>query len=561
MTGRMLATSNQTPPRGLPISRANDDAAADRRAEDADLVETLEAVASDSQSPVAQVASAGIWGLSARVFMLLLNLLTIPFTIRLLGPAGYGLWSLFQSSGTWAQLADVGMGTASTKFGSERYAHGDDAGESAVIWTALCINCTVACGLGLLAALEAPAIIGALAHVRGPLAGPDITALRLVCGLFIAQIVAGVVNTPQIVRLRWRPYTLVTVTASVIASVGAPLALALFSGGVQTVALLFMTGSVFAAVGNFVLAVRMQPALKRPRLSRDLLRKLLGFGGALTLSGLAAIPLTTAGRVFLAYDHSTVVVAYYGVAATLGLTLYVLPEQLAAPLLPGLTRLEAEGRHAEHQEMYSKALGGLFMFLAPAAVMLTFLAQPFLSLWAGKAYGVHSTGPFLIIVVGACVNCLAWLPVSYLLSSGRTKFIAATKLSLVLPFLVAVYFLSQWLGAVGAALAWSGMLVAESIAYFTVVKRLAPQLPVSPLSRRPLRSALAPVVLAGAAAATLPLAHSLLARLGVGAVLGAVYALGVWKLVLTSGERDGLASLAREILKRGRGKPSLAVGS
>jgi hypothetical protein len=67
---------------------------------------------------------------------------------------------------------------------------------------------------------------------------------------------------------------------------------------------------------NLLLAVRLQPALVHPRFDRAVFRRLLSYGGALTVAGLALVPLTTAQRFFLAHNHSTTAVAYLGVAGT-----------------------------------------------------------------------------------------------------------------------------------------------------------------------------------------------------------------------------------------------------
>jgi hypothetical protein len=88
-----------------------------------------------------------------------------------------------------------------------------------------------------------------LLHVRGELLGPGVLALRIVCALFVVQAVAGTVNTPQVVRLRWRQYTLITTTAALIASIGTPVALVMLSGGVVTAA---YVGLAAAALGASV---------------------------------------------------------------------------------------------------------------------------------------------------------------------------------------------------------------------------------------------------------------------------------------------------------------------
>ncbi|HXW79540.1 MAG TPA: oligosaccharide flippase family protein, partial [Acidimicrobiales bacterium] len=305
----------------------------------------------------------------------------------------------------------------------------------------------------------------------------------------------------------------------------------------------------------------VQPVMTRPRFDREILRKLLRYGGALTISGLAAIPLSTAERFFLARNHSTAEVAYYAVAATLATTLIVLPEQLVGPLRPGLTRLQAQGRTEEHRALYKKSLAGLFLLITPGAILLAFVAHPFLSVWAGPQYGLHSTGPFLVVIAGVWLNCLAYVPYSYLLSSGRTKVIAYIQAAEVLPYIGGAWVLTAHFGAMGAALVWSATYAVDAVVFLVVVWRVA-RLPFSPLSAQRLRSTAAPVALGCVAAIMATVSHGLISRIVFALLLGLIYALCVWRFVLTGRERSSLQDLVGEITRRRRApQPEHAVGT
>jgi len=491
--------------------------------------------------------------MAGRTVTLFANLVSAPFTIRLLGPTRFGLWSLLQSFYAWAVVADIGMSSASTKFASERYAHGDAVGESTVVWTAVAITGVCTSALVLAVALAAPYLLGHLLHVRDGLLTPGVVAVRVVCLLFVAQALSNTLNTPQLVRLRWRSYSLIANGAGVFLALGTPIAVAMVGGGVETASIVGLVSVACGALANLVLALRLQPALLHPHLDKATFKRLLSYGGALTVAGMAGVLLPTVQRLFLAHNHSTAAVAYYSVAVTVGTTLYVVPEALVAPLLPGLTRLAAEGRTGEHAALYRKCLSGLFLLATPAAIMLAFLGQPFLSLWAGAIYGAHSTGPLVVILVGAWSNALASAPLSYLLSSGRTKLIAYIQVGVLPPYVVAAYFFTQHLAAVGGALAWSGTLMVQSIALFVATRKVAPQLAMSPLSTRWVPSLAFPLALASALAMIALTTERLVSRLAWVVVLGLVYLVVTWRLGLTPRERDGMASLAAEAFRRTRG--------
>ncbi len=490
----------------------------------------------------AQVAASGAWGFGGRAVLLLANLVATPFLIRLLGPASYGLWTLLLVATAWASTADLGMGTASTKFGAAYYEHGDARGESSVVWTALgLIAVTTGCVATALALAAHPILVGLLHDEQG-LLNVGTVALRIGCAIFLLQSVAGIVNTPQVVRLRWRQWTVITTVVNLLGTIGAPVALAVFRGGVTTVAVVNLDTSILLLAANLLLAVRLQPEIWHPRFDKVVLRKLLTYGGALTVTGIVLVPLSSAERFFLAHNHSTAAVAYFAVALNVATTLQVLPEQLTAPLLPGLARLEAAGRPDDLRALYAKGLSGLFLLVTPAAILLAFVARPFLSLWAGPQYGVHSTAAFLVAVAGVWFDCLAFMPTSYLLSSGRTKMIAYIRAAQLVPYLVAAWILTERFGVVGAALAWSAGCALDSALLFGAARRVA-SLPWLPLSDRRLRSLAGPLALGAAAFLLARLTGGLPGRLGLAAALTLGYMMAVWYVILTRRERRGIIAL------------------
>ncbi|HET9060128.1 MAG TPA: oligosaccharide flippase family protein [Acidimicrobiales bacterium] len=511
-----------------------------------------EAAPSPGRPSTAQVAGAGAWALSGRVVMLLANLVTIPFTVRLLGPSRYGLWALLQTTLTWAALADVGMSSASTKFSSERYALGDPEGESAVVWGAAGITGLSTGIVALAMAVEAPYLLGHLLKVPSTLLGPGVTGLRLACALLLVQSLSGTVNTPQLVRLRWRSYTLITNSGNLVASVGIPVALALVAGGVVTAATVNLAGACLALAANLYMARRLMPQWRRPRTGDGVARQLLSYGGNLTVSALASIGIATGQRFFLAHNHSTTTVAYYAVAATLGTTLYFLPAQLCAPLMPGLSRLEATGDRPRQSALYGKSLQFVYLVLTPCAIALAFVAQPFLRVWAGPVYAVHSTLPVLMIIVGAWFNALGEVPMTYLLASGRTKVIARVQLAEIGPYLVGAWFLTSRFGAAGAAGVWAGLLVVQSLIWRLATRRAAPYLPSSPLPARGRRAVLVAGAMGAFALVGTLSPNVLIVRAPLAVMGAAVYFATVWDYVLTSSERQGLRRLATEISGRAR---------
>lgn len=496
----------------------------------------------------AQVARASSWGLAGRSLLLLANFAATPFTIRLLGPAGYGLWALLLAVFTWANVAEGGMGTATTKYASECYAHGDVGGEVTVIWSGISFAIVTTSAAAIALALKAPFLLSLL-HVRGPMLSSGTWALRLLCAGFVLGALSWTVGTVQQVRLRWKQFTIFNAVSNLVGCVGVPIAIYLFAGGVMAAAAASVLAPALYLLGLTWEGVRVLPALRRPRINRATLRRLVTYGGVLTIANFVGIPLLTAERFILGHNASTTAVAYYAVAATVATTLCIIPEQLTQPLMPALARLESEGKAAAHKALYGKALSGIFLLVTPATVLLALVARPFLTLWAGPAYGAHSTLPLIVALVGVWAWAHGWVAKSYMLSAARVKWLAWIHL-VELPFYLGAAWVAtaRW-GALGAALVWSARLVVDTIVRFFVVHRWA-GLPWLPLATRRLRALAAPVLLAAACLAAATVTGGLPARTGAAAGLAVVYGAAVWWGVLTPKERQGLSALAAESVSR-----------
>lgn len=478
------------------------------------------------------------------------TLLATPFTIRLLGPARYGVWSVLQNVMRYVAVADIGMATVSTTLASERHARRDPAGEAAVVWGSLAITVALTGVVAIGVGLGGPAIVSGFFHVRGALRADSLLALRIICVATVAYAVTGVVSTPQQVRLRWRSLTVATSGPLALQIAAGPIVLVATTGGVAVLAAVVLVAAVGAALLNFATAVRLQPALRKPSSAANTNRALMRVGAPLALSMVAAIPLMTAERLMLAHFQSPTTVAYYAVAAALAAMLAVIPAALAQPLLPALAGLAAGDDPAEHRRLYHQALRVVFLLITPATLALAFLGRPFLTLWAGSAYGAHSAGPFYVLLGGVWFNALAYIPFSQLVASGRTATLARIHLAELLPYLVGAAALTSAFGALGAACAWSGRVIIDALAFFaaTASRDEMPWLPTP--SRRAAQLALL-VALAASFWGLSTFSSSLLIRGGWTAIALALYGLLAWRVVLTSEERQVLTRLRRTLRPQG----------
>ena len=435
------------------------------------------------------VARSGIWTVTGQMAGLLVALVATPFTIRLLGEARYGLWSLLQTGLIWVTLADLGMTTASTRFAGEAHERNDAEGESIATWTATTISVLATCVVAGIAAILARPIVTGLMNAPPGLVTPATIALRILAIGVIITAAIGNLSTPLSVRLRWRTYTWITQGGAILQVILIPIVLVTVGGGVISAATVATVTSGVALAGIFLVAVRLQPAMRKPRVSKRVGRRMLAFSLPLTVAGLAELPLTTADRLLLGFYRSTVIVAYYTVAMRLATLASMIPAAASQPLFPAVIRLRASGQEAASRRLYGQMLTASFLLFTPVLLLVALIAKPFLSLWAGSAYGIHSTVPCYVLLFGVWISSLGWLAQTYLVAADFGPTIARIRVIEIGPYIVGAALLTARFGAIGAAVAWSARTAIDALAYFVLGWR-AIRLPPSPLSERGVRCVL-----------------------------------------------------------------------
>ncbi len=501
------------------------------------------AVQPDASAGMAtRVVRGSLWTLGGQGVALLAAFVATPFVIRLLGAEQYGVLSLINVLIGYLAFADMGMGMASTRFGGEAFARHDRRGEAAVVWTSLLLALVPAALVsGSLMLIAAPLVEHAL-KLPASLQTAATLALRIAALGFVFRVIAGVMNTPQLVRLRMDWNALVTsgcLTAQVLL---VPLVLVAGAGLVGAVSVIAGMALVSALL-QALIARRLLPRLARPQITRPLIKPLAGFGAGLVTSSLASTLLVHAEKFFVARFASVSSLAYYSVAFNLAGMLTVLPIAMANATFPAFSRLQAETDREPLRRLYTRMLRGNLLWTAPLGMLLCVIARPFLTLWAGPDYGRESVLPFYILVAGLMFSIVAYVPYLLLMACGRSDVVARLHLAELLPYLGGAAILTYSYGAVGAAIAWSLRVLIDTSLLVWLARRHS-GFPASPFAAQPRSYWLAlgilftpmPLVLNGWS----PL---LIACSALVALSG--YAAIVWKRVLTLEEQQWLQAMMR----------------
>jgi len=482
----------------------------------------------------------GAWGLGGNVVVMFASLIATPFVIRGLGVEAYGLLALVNATIGYFGFVDFGMGHASTRFASAPYAEGDREGEVAVIWTALgvvIVPTFLAAGvLVLTSGLLAEHVLALPLDIRTTAT----TAIQLAALGLIGRNVAAVLNTAQLVRFRLDLYTFVNSGTGVLQIVLVPVVIALGGGLLGAVAVSVAVGILSAGLNGLVSSSLLR-RLVRPRFSRDLFRPLASYGGALVVSGLVATVLVHGEKLILVRFASVSALAFYSVAFSVAGLLRTVSSALKQSMLPAFAQLNAEADAAKLQEFYSRMLRVTLLWILPVGFAMCILGQPFLSVWAGPEYGLRSTGPLYVLVLGFMFNLMAHVPETFLKGIGRTGTIARFHVAELLPYLLLAGLMTFRFGAIGAAIAWSLRVAVDAMLMFAAARRSG--MTFQPISGHRAAYAVAVASLAGAALSLGVPDFPLLGRIGLGMIAVGIYVVLVWSRVLSREEKHWLSSL------------------
>lgn len=417
-----------------------------------------------------KVVKGSLWTLAGQILPLGVSLIATPFTIRLLGAEGYGVFILIGLIPTYLGFADFGMSMASTKFGSEAFAEGDEEKEGRIIRTAALIALCTSVPVAALLMIFAGTIIG-LFNVPPELSADAVLALRIASITFVINFLCGIFNTPQLARLRMDLNTFVTSGFRILGIVATPIVIYLGFGIIGAVVVLF-AASLLTLLGHIYVSCFLLAKLWDITLDRTAIRPLVRFGGALAISGIAGIVLVNVEKGALSALTSPKALAYYYIAFTLVNMMTMFSSAMVQSLLPAFSQMQTYEDQNHLNSLFSRGVRINLIWLVPALVFLSLIAKPFFTVWAGEDFGHESVTPFYIMLAGIIVNIIAYFPNTAIIAAGRTEVLAKLYWAEAIPYVALVWLLTQRFGIVGAALAWSIRVIADAALMFVIAQRV-----------------------------------------------------------------------------------------
>jgi len=198
------------------------------------------------------------------------------------------------------------------------------------------------------------------------------------------------------------------------------------------------------------------------RLDGHLVKRLLTYGGWITVSNLVSPLMAYLDRFLVAGTISVSLAGYYSTSQEIVTKFQIVPAAILAVLFPAISRRHTTSP-VQAGEIFLRGTNFVTFTLLPVAVSCLLFAREGLSLWFGPTFGVEAYRVAQILTIGSFVNCLALNPFSFLQGIGRPDVTAKIHVIELPMYLLTLWALTTRFGIVGVALAWSSRMLFDLV--------------------------------------------------------------------------------------------------
>jgi O-antigen/teichoic acid export membrane protein len=367
---------------------------------------------------------------------------------------------------------DLGLGQATVKYVAEHVARDEPEEVNRVYW--MSVGAYVVLGAIAAAAIiaVAPLCVYRWFVIPEELQGP---ALR-VFGLSAVGFALGLVNNaPAAIPRALQRFDVVNITSAAAgtAQTIATVALLAAGGSVQGIVLANVLVVLGSLVSNAIIAQRLASQISLPVWHRATLRKLIGFGGFVAVSGLVVPLLVNAEKLILS-GLSVSAVAYYTVSYNVSIRLvWMVAAAVFSMFLPVFSELAGKGRTDLSLDFASRVTQCLIMLPLPVVIVLWSFGHELLEIWMGQEFAKEGSGALQVLAIATLINATTSTPIAFLQATGRPAVIAKIHVAEVIVHIPVVLLCVTSFGLLGAALAWLCRVVIDSIAVWAAMIRVS----------------------------------------------------------------------------------------
>jgi O-antigen/teichoic acid export membrane protein len=380
-----------------------------------------------------------------------LGIVMMPFTLRHLGTAEYGLWMLVASLTYYFQLLDLGYGSGLVRHLSDADARRDIPRANQILSTFV----TVYAGLGLAAVAGVAGIIAWVIPHFPNLPVEQVWRAQVLLALMGARIAVGFPMTVfgAVTTARQR-FALNNAVAIAVACANALVTYCVLSAGYGLLTLVAATTATglasYVAYGWTARRAFPEFRIRLSSFSRDLVREVTSYSIYLFVIDVAIQIGFNLDNVVVGAASGTAAVAVYAIALRLADYQRQLCNQFNSLLFPVVVRLGASGRTSALRQVMIDGTRIALTLVVGVTVCVIAFGRPLVVRWMGPEFEASVVPLYILALTG--VVLVGQGPMgNVLLGTGRHRLVAFTSLGEALANLVLSVLLVRRFGIVGVA--------------------------------------------------------------------------------------------------------------
>jgi O-antigen/teichoic acid export membrane protein len=412
------------------------------------------------------------WNLTTRyaliVASVLLGIVVLPFNLRYLGEANYGLLTLVASITTYFSVLELGYGGAVVRFVAEYRARNDARSMNEVLSTMFYVFSVIgaiAYGLAIVAALLLPVIFNiSPEQVRTGQIVLLIIAVHVALH-FVFSVFGGVINGFE----RYYINNIVGGVFNVGAAIVNILVLWMGFGLVELVA----ATTLMRVIPYFIYrrnAYKTFPELeiRRAHFRWDRLRELTGFSAYMAVIDWSARLTYTTDIFILGMFLNTTAVALYAVAQRLAEALLRMTNQLHTFLFPAVVSNAVEGGLEGQRALFVKATRFQLAVAVGMCGSVAAVADVLIRAWVGPGYDA-SASVLRVLTAVVVIRTLMSMPSTVLKGTGHHRYVAIASAWCAVASLLLSIAAVKLFGLAGVA--WGALVPAAVLSAVVVFPR------------------------------------------------------------------------------------------
>lgn len=394
-------------------------------------------------------------GMANSVVLVLVNLIALPFYLRLLGMEAYGLIGFYATLQAVLQVLDLGLAPTVSREIARDAEFGQQRRSASLLRTLGVVYIGVAVLIAAIVALAAP-WVGA--HWLQARTLPESTVaqavalmgVNLACRWPISLYHSALVGAHRLARS-----AATSMTFNILAAVTT---IAMLTWGERSIQAFFVVQAVCGLLQVIALRLLARRALGEGDAAYDFaqLRRVLNFSAWMSGIAVTSLVFTQLDKALLSRLVDLESFGHYMLAALLVGGLAVLTVPAFNVIYPKFTALHARGDGAGLAKFYSDTSRMFAAAVFSLALALALHVEAIVTLWIGRADVALRVAPLVaLLAVGSGLNGLMYFPYALQLATGKPRIPFAINIALLVAALPTVVWLALHRGAIGAALSWA----------------------------------------------------------------------------------------------------------